>query len=161
MKLIRIHYLDASAIVKLFVDEDGSDNLRIYFDSESCFNATSLCFAEALGVLKVKYFYRKETSEEKYFAAADELLAMVADDTISVQDIEINDRSVFNELEMKARDYAIDISDAFQLATVKRDYFSRFENDSKPILITGDKKLAEAAIKEGLRAWYCVSEAPP
>jgi predicted nucleic acid-binding protein len=48
MKLIRIHYLDASAIVKLFIAEEGSDRLQKYFSEESNFHTTSLCFAEAL-----------------------------------------------------------------------------------------------------------------
>lgn len=55
---IRIHYLDASAIVKLFLDEDGSDRVRRYFAAESNFNTRTLCFAEALTVLKSKHFSR-------------------------------------------------------------------------------------------------------
>jgi hypothetical protein len=170
LKFIRIHYLDASAIVKLVLNETGSVELRQYFGKESSFTATSLCFAEALGVLKVKRFYQKSLTDEEYFAGCDELMAYVADDTIKIEDIEVKDRCVFDEVEKMTRKYnegkpkdeTIDISDAFQIVSVKRNYFSRFpDTDSKPILITGDQALANAARDEGLRVWYCIDELPP
>lgn len=168
--MIRIHYLDASAIVKLVLNEKGSAELRQYFGQESNFTTTSLCFAEALGVLKVKRFNQKCITDEDYFSGCDELMAYVADDTIEIEDIKIKDRGVFDEVETlvrkhnegKPKDQTIDISDAFQIVLVKRNYFSRFENsDSKPILITGDRSLADAARSEGLRVWNCVDEPPP
>jgi predicted nucleic acid-binding protein len=163
MKLIRIHYLDASAIVKLFVEEEGSAALRTYFESEAHFYATSLSFAEALGVLKVKHFYRKEITDEEYLAACDELVAYAGDDTIKIEDVAIRDTTVFLEVEALVRTYnrSIDVSDAFQIVSVKRNYFSRFENDSKPMFITGDKDLAVAVRQEGLRVWDCVRESIP
>ena len=165
MKLIRIHYLDASAMVKLFVDEEGSQALRSYFarESESEFYATSLCFAEALGVLKVKRFYRKEISDEDYLTACDQLLAYAADEIIELEDVKIKDRLVFIEVERLVSKYQpkIDVSDAFQIVSVKDNFFSRLENDSKPILITGDGNLAKAARQEGIRVWDCVTEPEP
>ena len=163
MKLIRIHYLDASAIVKFFIAEEGSDRLQKYFSEESNFYTTSLCFAEALGALKVKRFYRKEISDEQYFCACEELLACAADNTIQIEDVEIKDSIVFVEVENLVRKYqeSIDVSDAFQIVSVKRNYFSRFECDSKPILITGDKDLAIAARQERIRVWDCVNEPEP
>lgn len=166
MKLIRIHYLDASAIVKLFINEKGSDALRAYFTKEKESNfyyMTSLCFAEALGVLKVKYFNQKVISDEEYFYACDQLLAWAAGNTIEIEDIEIKDRMVFTEVENLIKKYgkSIDVSDAFQIVSVKRNYFSRFESDSKPILITGDGPLAKAAEMEGIRVWNCVNKSEP
>lgn len=170
LKFIRIHYLDASAIVKLVLNETGSVELRQYFGKESNFTATSLCFAEALGVLKVKRFNQKSVTDEEYFTGCDELMAYVADASIEIEDIEVKDRRVFDEVEKlirkhnegKPNDKTIDISDAFQIVSVKRNYFSRFSNtDSKPILITGDQALANAAREEGLRVWYCIDELPP
>ena len=170
MKFIRIHYLDASAIVKLVLNEQGSAELRQYFGKESNFTATSLCFAEALGVLKVKRFNQKSMTDEEYFSGCDELMAYVAYGNIKIEDIEIKDRSVFDEVEKltrkhnqgKSKSKTIDISDVFQIVSVKHNYFSQFPNtDSKPIFITGDKPLANAARSEGLRVWYCIDEQPP
>lgn len=163
MKLIRIHYLDASAIVKLFITEEGSERLQRYFGEEANFYTTSLCFAEALGALKVKRFYRKEITDEQYFCACEELLACGADNTIEIEDVEMKDSMVFVEVERLVRKYkkTIDVSDAFQIVSMKRNYFSRFTSDSKPILITGDNALAIAARQEGIRVWDCVNEPEP
>jgi len=170
LKLIRIHYLDASAVLKLFLNERGSDELRLYFEKESCFTTTSLCFAEVLGRLKVMRFNNKSMTDEEYFSCCDELLAYVAGDDIEIEDIEIKDRGVFRDVENLMRNYnegkskkkIIDLSDAFQIMSVKQNYFSRFEKtDSMPILITGDKPLADAARREGLRVWYCIDEPSP
>jgi predicted nucleic acid-binding protein len=56
----RIHYLDTSVLVKLLVKEDGSDVIEEYMSKEytSAFKTISLCFGEALGVLKLKYVGR-------------------------------------------------------------------------------------------------------
>jgi hypothetical protein len=38
--VIRTHYLDASALVKLFIDEDGSAAVRSYLEPQgNCMNA--------------------------------------------------------------------------------------------------------------------------
>jgi predicted nucleic acid-binding protein len=162
MELMRTHYLDASAIVKLFVAEQGSNAIRAYFDKEENFYITNLCFVEALTALKVKYKYRKEISDEEYFSACDHLFAYAGKGVkIEIENIEIRDRMVFAEVEKLARKYKIDVSNAFQIVSIKKNYFSRFTSDSKPILITGDQALATAACKEGIRVWDCVNEPEP
>src|SRR5262245_48228341 len=82
------------------IAEEGSDRLQKYFSQESNFYATSLCFAEALGALKVKRFYRKEISDEQYFCACEELLACAADNTIQIEEVEIKDSMVFVEVKI-------------------------------------------------------------
>jgi len=159
--LIRIHYLDASALIKLLVDEVGSPVIRNYVGNNSVFLTTSLCFAEALGALKVKRFYRKELTDEQYLAACDELLAYVSHETIKVEDVEISDKSIFAKVEEIVRKYNIDLSDAFQIVSIKQNYYSRFTNDSNPILITGDVALAKTARQEKIRVWDCINESEP
>jgi len=68
--------------------------------------------------------------------------------------------TVFADVEEIISRYNIDISDAFQIVTVKRDYFSR-ELQMSPILITADKDLAKTARKEGLQVWNCMTESAP
>jgi len=55
----------------------------------------------------------------------------------------------------------LDLSDAFQILSVKQGFYSVLDGDSKTILITGDKKLSKAAKKEGLRVWYFLGEPVP
>ena len=157
---IRMHYLDASALVKLFVVENGSSVLRDYVSEHSVFSTTSICFAEALGVLKSK-FLRKLLLQEDYLAACEELTACIRNGEIKIEDIGISDRSVFDQVEDIAREYTLDISDAFQIVTLKIGIFSLLKIDYKPIMITADKALAKAAINEGLMVWDCLSEPSP
>ncbi len=165
MKWIRIHYLDASAIIKLLIKEDGSDVLVQYFNSENSFHTTSLCFAETLGILKAKYSNKKkkikEKNKENYLTASDELIGYINEQLINIDNIDITQEDIFIEVESLVQKHALDISDAFQIVTIKHCYFSQFDCDTKPILITADSYLAEVAKKEELRVWNCMNEPSP
>ena len=164
MKAVRTHYLDASAIVKLLVYETGCEGVRNYFNEQSTFYTTSLCFAETLGILKSKRFHRKppdNITEDQYIDACNDLMAHISCESIGIDDIQISDREVFTEIENIVQKYSLDISDAFQIYTLKEGYFSRLSGESSPILITADERLAEVARNEGLRAWNCVKEPIP
>ncbi len=160
MCLHRVHYLDASVLVKLIVTESSTDTIKKYMKAEhtSTFYATSLCFAETLGVLKSKYL-RKQIDQETYFTAGDVLSAYISGD-IELVDVDISDSAIFMEVEDIARRNGLDIVDAYQIVTIKKDYFSRLPH-SRPILVTADSGLAKAAGKEGLRVWDCLTEQPP
>lgn len=160
MRTIRTHYLDTSAIVKLLVDEDGSAVVRAYLGSHATLATTSVCLAETLGVLKLK-FRRKLLSEEQYLAASEELLAHVRNETLEIDDIGISERSTFDEMESLIKRYSLDVADAYQLVTLTRGLYSRLEGDSRPILVTADEALAKAAKSEGLRAWDLLRESAP
>jgi len=160
MTTIRTHYLDASAIVKLLIDEEGTVALRSYMDSHATRVTTSLCFAETLGVLKAKHKH-KHISAEQYLAACEELIAELRNETLVIEDIGLMERRVFDEVEILCGKYGLDLSDAFQLLTLRSGQLSSLEGDSRPILVTADKKLATAARSEGLRAWDCMHEPAP
>ena len=100
-------------------------------------------------------------SEEEYLSSAYELLAFLSEGSIELEDININDSSVFSEVEALVQKYSIDVSDAFQIVSVKKNYFSQFEGDSKPILITADTALAKAARAESLRVWNILEGPEP
>ena len=160
MTTIRTHYLDASAIIKLLIDEEGTAALRSYMDSHATRVTTSLCFAETLGVLKAKHNH-KRISAEQYLAACEELIADLRNETLVIEDIGLTERRVFDEVEILCRKHRLDLSDAFQLLTLCSGQLSSLEGDSRPILVTADKKLATAARSEGLRAWDCMHEPAP
>lgn len=61
MGWVKVHYLDASALVKLVIGEPGSEPLRKFFYQNANFCTTTFCLAEALSVLKGKW-RRKEIS---------------------------------------------------------------------------------------------------
>jgi predicted nucleic acid-binding protein len=159
-KSIRTAYLDASAIVKLLVNEDGSDVVRDYVSRHSVFATTQLCFAETLGALKLKFIHQL-LSREQYLAACADLMAHLRGQTLEIEDIGISASTIFDEVERVAAKHALDVSDAYQLLTLQRGAFSSLTGDSRPILITADRDLAAAARKEGLRVWDCLREPAP
>ncbi len=55
----------------------------------------------------------------------------------------------------------LDLSDAFQILSVKKGYFSVLASESSTVLVTADKELADAARAEGLRAWSLMLEPAP
>jgi predicted nucleic acid-binding protein len=160
MKVVRTHYIDTSALVKLFVQEDGSKKLRDYFSKHTVFHTTSLCFAEALGVLKAKKV-RKLISNDAYLNASEELCISAFGGSIEIDEISIATPQAFRESQRIAGKYSLDLIDSFQIYSLKEGMLSVLAADSRPILITADKDLANAAKSEGLRSWGILNEDAP
>ena len=162
MEIIRTHLLDASAIIKLLIEEDGSEIIEGYFNSKTVFWTTSLCFGEVLGVLKRKYISKKEDlTKDQYLFASENLIDYMRNKKISVEEVDITEYEVFNEVEKIVNKYSIDIADAFQIVTLKRGFPTALGGDSETILITADAGLADAAKSEGLRVWNFLKEPTP
>ena len=159
--IISGRYLDASAAVKLVVEEKSSDAVRRFVASGGPFYIISICIAEALSVLKVKYLYRQELSEIEYYNAANLLLDQLQGSPIYIEDVDLAEDHVFSETKALARKYKLDLSDALQLYVLKRGKWSSAGGRSKSMLITGDQKLGEAALLEGFRVWNCLTDPQP
>lgn len=162
MRLEKIYYYDASVLVKLFLNEDGSNVVRQHRrnpEHKLPFYTTSLCFAETLVVLKMKYV-RKEITQEQYLDAGDYLISCIREEDIQIANIDITDEKIFEEVEEIVSHHNIDISDAFQIVTIKQDYSSK-ELQMPAILITADRGLAKAARAEDLQVWDCMTEPAP
>jgi predicted nucleic acid-binding protein len=143
--------------------ECGIKRVKKYMKDEhtSDFYTTSFCFAEALGVLKRKNGAKK-INQDTYLEAGYILTGFMADDgPIELVDGNISHSAVFAEVEEIARRYRLDIVDAYQIITIKKDYFFKNSLHSQPIFITADKMLSKAARKEGLRVWNCLKEDEP
>ncbi len=168
MNTIKTHYLDASAMVKLIIHEKGSMKLKNYTQTQSVFTTTFLCFAEALGVLKRKYLSKKEEhiSLQEYNSAVYCLLGyMRKGEKIQIDDnTDLRDREVSDEVEKlvgKYQEMKMDVSDALQIYSLRKGMFKFTTGESKPILITADRKLADAARQEDLKVWNCEMEDIP
>jgi PIN domain nuclease of toxin-antitoxin system len=74
-RYVKASHLDASAAVKLVLQERGSEHLSSYFANRAGFYITSVCLAEALGVFKRKRL-RDELSEKQYLATCYLLIAV-------------------------------------------------------------------------------------
>ncbi len=162
-KTVHSNCLDASALVKLYVKEAGSDDLHNYLRGQATWYTTQFCFFEALTVLKTKYKRQNrpdKMSEDEYHNAGYALVADFEAHTERVRDINFTDVHVFNEVQSLCRKYAsLDFSDAFQILSVKIGYFSKLCGDSSTVLVTADKGLDEAAKQEGIRTYLIGSRA--
>ena len=77
-KAARMNCFDASALVKVYTDENGSGMVRKYFHAEANKYTTPICYFETLSVFKMKRFYRKppdDITDDEYHKAAFELSA--------------------------------------------------------------------------------------
>lgn len=151
---MNLHYYDANCLVKLVVEEVASDVLRAHFYSNGTVSfTTSFCFYEALGVLKTKWIGKNRPdhiSKDKYLAACEELCALVEDQNLQIEDQHFYDRNAFSESERIVKNYGLDLSDAFQLVTLKSGMIAQLKTTISPELISEDKSLRKAASKEGL-----------
>ena len=160
----RTHYLDASALVKLVIAEDHAQKLRAYC-GRALLATTSLCFGEALGVLKGKWEHGRLT-HETYLTACEDLFGRVRNNSLEIEDTRLlsadpqEAKAIYDEVETLAQKYSLDLSDALQLRTLRSGMYSRLEGTARASLITADGKLARAARSEGMPAWDCVHDAP-
>ena len=159
MDIYRVRWLDASAIIKLLVEEDGSRQVRTYLARHGPFYTAWLCVGEVFGWLKAAYKHKEMTLDE-YIARCEILLGWVYNSPkiSKVYDIPNMDFRQFREVENLVKKYKIDFSDALQVYILKTDKFLLTYN---PILVTADQTLAEAARNEGLDAWDCKRDTPP
>ena len=139
---------DASALVKVFVDEADCGPVRMYFNTQSPTKYTTpFCYFETLSVLKTKWL-RSNITKKQYFDAAFAVTVWFQASTRKISDLDISNPSIFHE---------IDVSDAFQILSIKEGYFAPLKYDSSTLLVTADRLLAKAAEKEGIRSWYCLN----
>ena len=157
----RADFFDASALAKVFTDEPGSDVIRQYFRGRSTKYTTPFCFYETMNVLKGKWKHKGQLTLEKYLDAAFQLTAWFGASSARVKDLDFTDPLTFAEAKAIALRSELDLSDAFQILSVKIGYFSVLVNDSATVLVTADRELAEAARQEGLRAWDLMLEPAP
>ena len=154
------HYLDTSALIKLLIIEPDSENIRNFFEQNRMFYTTSVCFAEALGVLKAKMSKKRgELTPEEYIETSKKLMIWIFGDRIQIDEVPLSRPDNFKEAEQLVKKYNIDLADAMQIITLLKGKFSKFIDGS--MLITADNDLSEAARKEKIRVWNCVKETKP
>jgi predicted nucleic acid-binding protein len=157
----RVDFFDASALAKVYCDEPCSDIVREYFYSRASKYTTPFCFYEALNVLKGKWKYKNILTLEQYVSAAFQLTAWYGASSARVEDLDFTDPLTFSRAKDIATRYQLDLSDAFQIMSVKAGYFSVLVNESATTLVTADDDLAKAARAEGLKVWNVILEPAP
>jgi predicted nucleic acid-binding protein len=151
---------DASALVKRYVEEPGSAELRVYWKTQATRYTTPFCFYETLGVLK-RHKLRGTLTKDSYLRAAFELVAWFRASHSRLNDLDFTDVEVFSDAKELAEHSDLDLSDAFQLLSLEAGYFSVLVGGSKTLLVTADEALANAARSRRLPVWDCQREAMP
>lgn len=152
--IMKCRFLDASAMVKLFVDKNGSEQIRGDFeDTTISFFTTNFCYFETLSALKRKW-EDKKISHEEYMQHCSLLFAYKKEERIKIEEYPLTNLNDFTKLERLTRSYDIDISDALQLLSVKETSLRLTVEESETTLITADEKLAKAAEKEDVK--FCL-----
>jgi predicted nucleic acid-binding protein len=164
--MIRPHYLDASALVKLIAkddsEKDGRDAVVSYYRRKTASVwATSYSIAETLSVFKGMHKGKRITLDEYLDYVRRFLQTIVGQNLREDKQMSVLSPAVRDEAERLIKTYPIDFLDAFQLVTIMQGKWRNFRGKSKPLLITADKKLSAAARAEGLDAWDCINEPAP
>lgn len=155
---VKARYFDASALVKLVLNEPHSEAVRAFARANTNLYTNSLCFGEAFGVLKTKWMKRRLTIDA-YYAGVRTLTRDVRN-KIQFDELDWLVPSTQHEIDRLGRKHHLDLSDALQLVTILKGRFSHMGPNSKSVLITADNALAKAAAKEGIRLWNCNGPRP-
>jgi predicted nucleic acid-binding protein len=161
IKDYRADFFDASALVKIHAQEPASEIVRSYFNSRALKYTSPFCFYETLNILKSKWLHRNELSRDEYLYAAFNLTAWYGVTSSKIEDLDFANPITFGNAQSLVERTGLDLSDAFQILSLKQGYFSGNINNSQTVLVTADKDLAVAARAEGLRVWYAMEESPP
>ena len=157
----RANCFDASALVKAWVDEPDCGPARLYFNTRSPMTYTTpFCYFETLSTMKRKWL-RGDITREIYLNAAFGVTVWFQAASRKVKDLDLTHPPTFARAREIVERYEIDLSDAFQILSVKEGYSSPLVNESQTLLVTADRRLAEVATSEGLKAWYCLEGPVP
>jgi predicted nucleic acid-binding protein len=149
------YFFDASAIVKLVVNEPGATRSRQAFDEAGHVCTSWVVIGEGLGVLKRKWL-RGEVSDRGYGKAVHLLLALVREGRLMAVDLAVDkDRPALATYEIdiiktRERFPKLDAADALQFAVIQNTFLRHFVGASKTRLVSADRELLAAARSEGI-----------
>lgn len=153
------YYLDASALVRLVVNEPGSNDVRQYFNGNSGACATFVSYIEALGVLKRKW--QDNWQDSNYHKAVDDLQIPVYGGKLEIDDTSLANPAIFREVAAFSQSHNLDFADALQLFAIKKGKYSPFTAGSNTRFIAADGNLVRAARSNKVLTWKCSKDGPP
>ena len=153
------YYLDASALVRLVVDEPGANDVREYFNANTGACATFVSFVEALRVLKRKWHGNWQDSD--YRKAVEDLQIPVYGEKLELDDISLANPVIFREVAVFSKLHNLDFADALQLYAIKKGKYSPFTAGSNTRFISADGDLVRAARSNMVFTWECSKDGSP
>ncbi|HRK62288.1 MAG TPA: type II toxin-antitoxin system VapC family toxin [Candidatus Omnitrophota bacterium] len=157
MEPIKTYFFDTSAIVRLLCNEPGHAKVRQIFQSSGNIFTSWILLAETIGVLKRKWL-SKELKDDDYAGKIHYLFALIKEQRFIIKDIECWDGDAalktyeYDLLKLRQQEEckSLDAADALQLIVIKEILFGVLAGPSKPRLVTGDKGLHDAAVKNNI-----------
>jgi predicted nucleic acid-binding protein len=152
-------YLDASALVRLVVEEPGANDVRQYFTSNSGACTTLVSFVEALGVLKRKW--QGNWHDSNYHKAVEDILILVYGGKLDIDDTSLSNPAIFKEVAKFSKSHNLDFADALQLFAMKKGKYSPFTAGSRTRFVSADGDLVRSARSNKVLTWECSKDGPP
>lgn len=149
---LRPYLLDASALLKLFLDEPGSDRVRTLFQRASWIETTWLCVAETYGRLKALWL-KGQIDEGKYLSSLFVLNTYLRDEKVTLTGQMVQDLQDYLTIRDLVQKHAIDFSDALQFVAIRESMKATLVGDSRPMLVTSDGGMLEVARLYGIVTW--------
>jgi len=154
------YFFDASAIVKIFLDEPGSKAVRAIYAQPQRIHTSWILIAEAMGVFKRKWL-KKQLTDRQYGAAVYNLFTLVHETRLHPVDLVVEDGhprlgTFFDSdvIALRKKYPELDLADALQFKAIQAGVLGILAGDSAPQLVTGDHSLCCAARSEGLRVVF-------
>jgi len=148
---VKFFFLDASVIVKFVIDEPGSKEARELV-GKGTLRTTQYCLYEAYGVIKRKW-KQKKIDDEKYLNAMFLLSSFTRNNMIRSVENSLENIDDFWEAKELVTKYPnkIDLSDALQIVSLKKGFYSFLGGESQPVLVTEHKELGKVVRELGLK----------
>ena len=160
MKNIGLYFFDASAVIKIFVAEPGSERVNKIMGSIDPIFSSWVILAEVLGVLKRKYLIDKNLSDAEYSQAIDRFFKMIKSRKIRVLDLtEENGEPALStftgDIATIRKQYPyLDAADALQIAAMDNSILKLLQKNGSTFFVTADNKLGKAAEEKGYEVLY-------
>ena len=144
----RFYYFDSSSWVKLYIEEPGSELVRLIYYN----NAREHCFVSTLGYVEVcAAVARRQQSKRLTDADLSRLNQVVDGDFRVFTKIAISD-DVYLEAVIVARTFRLRGADAGHLATTLLADALISNRRERVVMLTADRELLAASILAGLQA---------
>jgi len=158
---MRPYWLDATTLVKLVHAEAGSDRVQALVGSNSWFETTWLCVAEAHGVLK-RFLLKKQITNDDYHLKLYLLRSWIEEDRIKVRMAWLQTSPIDpHEVKRLGEKYGLDFSDAIQLFEMRKGLLARTTGASEAVFVSSDARLLSAAGAEGFKVWNPETDQDP
>jgi len=159
---IRVLWLDTCTVAKIYIHEDGSENMRAVLANNSIWLFTAdYCIHELYGILKRKAMKEKTDADyislEEYVRIIFILNCHIYGKNIKVSNAKFTDAELFVEIQQIMREHDLDFVDAIQFVLIAKGMLGNLAGKSRPVLVSTDNGILKTAAQRGIPTWNPLS----